>query len=255
MSVARPAVLLTGASSGIGEATAYELSARGYALVLVARRAERLHRLARELDPSGSRVIAVPGDVSDSAAREALLAAALHHFGRVDVLVNNAGVGLGGGAWWQDPDWGRVLRVNLEAVMALTALVLPGMLERRRGHIVNVASVAGQVATESVYSASKFGVRGFTFALRRELWGSGVEVSAVSPGFVLTEMTARSRLKLPGLSMPGPEVVARAIADVLERPRREVTVPRLYRLAALAEALPALADPLIARGYSARRRR
>ncbi|GHF92569.1 short-chain dehydrogenase [Deinococcus piscis] len=248
--MSRPVALLTGASSGIGEAAAYELSARGYALVLAARREERLHRLARELDPSGSRIIAVPCDVADPAAREALVAAALDHFGRIDVLVNNAGVGLGGGVWWQDPDWARVLRVNLEAVMALTALVLPPMLERRRGHIVNVASVAGQVATEGVYSASKFGVRGFSFALRRELWGSGVEVSAVSPGFVRTEMTARSRLR-----MPGPEVVARAIADVLERPRREVTVPRLYRLAALAEALPALSDPLIARAYSARRRR
>lgn len=252
--VSRSAVLLTGASSGIGEAAAYDLSARGYALVLAARREDRLRRLARELDPSGSRVIAVPCDVADPAAREALVRAALQHFGRIDVLVNNAGVGLGGGAWWKDPDFARVLHVNLEAAMALTALVLPPMVERGQGHIVNVASVAGQVATEGVYSASKFGVRGFSFALRRELWGSGVAVSVVSPGFVRTEMTAGSRLNKLGLPMPGPEVVAQAIAGVLARPRREVTVPRLYRLAALAEALPALSDPLIARGYSARRR-
>ncbi len=248
--MSRRVVLLTGASSGIGEATARELAARGDALVLAARREDRLRALARRLDPSESRVIAVPCDVADPAAREALVRSALDHFGQIDVLVNNAGVGLGGGAWWENPDWPRVLHVNLEAVMALTALVLPGMLARGRGHIVNVASVAGQVATEGAYSASKFGVRGFSHALRRELWSSGVNVSVVSPGFVRTGMTARSRLP-----MPGPEVVARAIAGVLERPRREVTVPRLYRLAALAELVPALSDPLIAHGYSARRRR
>lgn len=248
----RRVVLLTGASSGIGEAAAYELSARGYALALAARRAERLHTLALQLDPSGSRVIAVPCDVAEAQQREALVAAALNHFGRIDVLANNAGVGLGGGVWWEDPDFARVLRVNLEAAMALTALALPPMLERGSGHIVNVASVAGQVATQGVYSASKFGVRGFSFALRRELWGSGVEVSVVSPGFVRTEMTARTRLPVP---MPGPEIIAQAIADLLEHPRREVTVPRIYGLAGLLDStLPALMDPLIARGYSARRK-
>ena len=96
------------------------------------------------------------------------------------------------------------------------------MLARRRGQIVNVASVAGLIAFQGVYSASKFGLRGFSLALRRELLGSGVHVSLVSPGFVRTELTARARLP-----MPGPELVARAIADVLERPRREVVVPEL----------------------------
>lgn len=243
-------MVLTGASSGIGEAAAYELAARGYALVLAAQRAERLGALARRLDPSGSRVVAVPTDVTQDAGRRALIAAARAHFGRTDVLINNAGIASGEGDWWDDPDPLRVLRVNLEAPVALSALVLPEWRARGSGHLVNVASVAGHVAVSGVYSASKFGLRGFSRSLRRELWGTGVEVSTVSPGFVRTEMTARS-----GLPMPGPGVVARALADVLERPRAEVIVPPAYRgLVALDALFPALVDGVLGRALALRRR-
>lgn len=242
MTQTRRVVLLTGASSGIGEVAAHVLAARGHALVLAARRGEQLHRLAHTLDPSGSRVRAVPTDLTDPGAREALVAAGLEHFGRIDVLVNNAGVSTGG-RWWEHPDSLEVLRLNLEAPVALTGLLLPHLLERGSGHVVNVASVAGMVGVSGVYSASKFGLRGFSFALRRELLGSGVTVSVVSPGFVRTELTAGSRLP-----MPGPDSVARAIADVLERPRREVIVPGVYRpLALLARAAPRLTDAVVRR--------
>lgn len=248
-SPARRVVVLTGASSGIGKATAYELAARGHALVLAARRADTLHALAHELDPSGSRVLAVPTDVADDASRRALIDTARAHFGRVDVLVNNAGVTVEKGWWWDDPDPLRVLRVNLESPIELVRLVLPEMQARGSGHIVNIGSVAGRAATNGMYSASKFGLRGFSHGLRRELLGSGVEVSLVAPGFVQSEMTAKAQLP-----MPGPEVVARAVAAVLERPRPEVIVPRVYAaLALLNTVAPALGDRLVSRVIIARR--
>lgn len=245
-------VLLTGASSGIGLATAEALAARGHRLVLAARRAESLAALARRLDPSGSRVLAVPTDVTVDTERRALLAAAEAQFGPVDVLINNAGVTVERGWWWDDPDPLRVLRVNLEAPIELTRLVLPAMRARGRGHIVNIGSVAGRAATNGMYSASKFGLRGFSLGLRRELRGSGVTVSLIAPGFVRSEMTASARLP-----MPDPEIVARAVADVLEHPRREVIVPRVYALlAALDHFFPALGDQvsglLIRRRYDHR---
>ena len=245
----RPVVVLTGASSGIGLATAEELAAQGYALVLAARRADTLRDLARRLDPSGSRVIAVPTDVTDDASRRSLLRAAHDHFGRVDVLINNAGVTVEKGWWWDDPDPLRVVRVNLEAPIELTRLVLPEMQARGSGHIVNIGSVAGRAATNGMYSASKFGIRGFSHGLRRELLGSGIHVSLVAPGFVQSEMTAKA--KLP---MPGPEVVARAVADVLRRPQPEVIVPRVYAALALMNSVaPKLGDLLVSRVVIARR--
>lgn len=245
----RRVIVLTGASSGIGLATAQELAARGHALVLAARREDTLQALAHRLDPSGSRVIAVPTDVTQDASRRALIAAAQEHFGRLDVLINNAGVTVERGWWWDDPDPLRVLRVNLEAPIELTRLVLPGMRARGGGHIVNIGSVAGRAATNGMYSASKFGLRGFSHGLRRELLGTGVQVSLIAPGFVKSEMTAQARLP-----MPGPEVVARAVAGVLERPRPEVIVPGVYAaLAALNSLAPALGDLLVSRVLIARR--
>ncbi|THF86817.1 SDR family oxidoreductase [Deinococcus sp. KSM4-11] len=242
-------VVLTGASSGIGRATAHELAARGHTLVLAARRAADLDALARDLDPGGQRVLAVPTDVTDDASRRALIAAATERFGRVDVLINNAGITVEKGWWWDDPDPLRVLRVNLEAPIELVRLALPAMQARRGGHIVNIGSVAGRAATNGMYSASKYGIRGFSLGLRRELLGSGVTVSLVSPGFVKSEMTASARLP-----MPGPEVVARAVADVLERPRREVVVPKGYRVALWFDRrLPGLADLLVSRVLIRRR--
>ena len=241
-------VLLTGASSGIGAATAHELSGRGYALALAARRLERLEDLRAELDPAGRHILTVRADVTLDADRRRLVEAALESFGRIDVLVNHAGVSISSGAWWDAPDPLRVLEVNLTAPIELTRLVLPAMRARGSGQIVNIGSVAGQVATQGMYSASKFGLRGFSLALRRELLGSGVEVSLVSPGFVRTELTRRARLP-----MPGPETVARAVAGVLERPRREVIVPAWYRaLPPLDRWFPALADAAVRRVMSRR---
>ncbi|WP_161881900.1 SDR family NAD(P)-dependent oxidoreductase [Deinococcus alpinitundrae] len=245
----RPVAVLTGASSGIGEATAAELHRRGYALVLAARRLDKLETLCQRLDPSGERSMAVQADVTEDADRRRLVEQATGRFGRIDALINNAGVSIASGPWWDDADPLRVLHTNLSAPIELTRLVLPAMRARRQGAIVNVASVAGIIAFQGMYSASKFGLRGFSLSLRRELMGSGVNVSLVSPGFVRTELTARA-----SLPMPGPQIVAQVIADVLERPRREVVVPGWYKLPALLDTLfPGVVDrvlPLIqARRY------
>jgi short-subunit dehydrogenase len=239
----RTVVLLTGASSGIGEATARHLAGLGYALVLTARRADLLTRLANDLDPGGTHILTVAADVSDQADRERLVQAALDRFGRIDALVNNAGISIAQGHWWDDPDPLRVLNVNLLAPIELTRLVLPAMLERGSGNVVNIGSVAGRIATHGMYSASKFGLRGFSLSLRREVLQTGVGVSLVSPGFIRTPLTAGTRLP-----MPGPEVVARAVAEVLLRPRREVFAPAWYGPLSVIDGLvPALSDRVVRR--------
>jgi len=218
--------IITGASGGIGSATARELARRGASVVLAARRAELLDALASELGAEGAETLAVPTDLTDAAQIERLVERALERFGKVDILVNNAGIGTPRPLAKTPPDAiVRELAVNLVGAILLTRAILPGMLERKRGAIISIASVAGHVGVEPLYSATKFGLRGFSYALRRQLRGSGVTVSAVSPGFIRTPMT--SSMKLP---MPGPEVVARKVAALVRKPKREVIVPRVYRI-------------------------
>lgn len=234
---AGPVVVITGASSGIGEAIARELARQGCRLVLAARRVERLEALAASLGPD---VLCVATDVTADGALTELAAAAAARFGHIDVWVNNAGIGLQGRRWWEQDvaDIDQVLNTNLRAVVLGVQAALPGMLERGRGHFIQIGSVAGLVGSSGVYSATKFGVTGFNDALRRELRGRGIHVSLVAPGFIATEMTERLRMR-----MPGPEIVARAVARLIQRPRRLVIVPWWYRLAVWLERLsPALVD-------------
>ncbi len=240
--------LVTGASSGIGAATARELAGRGARVILVARRADRLAEQVAAITGAGGQATAIEADVADPAALERLAREAVAVYGRVDALINNAGMG-----WPEHFDEmapegiERVVSVNLTAPMLLTRLLLPGMLERKRGAIVCVASVAGHIATDALYSATKFGVRGFALSLRRRLRGTGVNVSIVSPGFIRTEMTAGRRAP-----MPGPEVVATAIANLLAHPRREVIVPVSYRGAIAVEGLaPWVVDRALGRRVEA----
>ncbi|MFL5803860.1 MAG: SDR family NAD(P)-dependent oxidoreductase [Roseiflexaceae bacterium] len=244
----RPVALITGASRGIGAATARELARRGYALALAARTAADLQALAAQLSAHGSPALPIPTDLRRPPEVSRLARIALAHFGRVDVLVNNAGVGVGNRqfARTDDDDIRAIMAVNLEAPIALTRALLPGMLERRRGAIVFVASIAGQIGlpASTLYSATKFGLRGFAIGLRREVLRQGIGVTIVSPGFIDTDMTAWLR----GFPKAPPELVARAIADAITRPRREVIVPGYYRLAIwLERALPWLADALLSR--------
>jgi short-subunit dehydrogenase len=231
--------LITGASGGIGQATARELARQGASVVLAARRADLLDALASELGASVVETLSVPTDLTDSAQIEPLVEHALERFGKIDILVNNAGIGSSRSLAKTPPDViRRELEVNLVGAILLTRAVLPGMLERKRGAIISIASVAGHVAVEPLYSATKFGVRGFSYALRRQLRSSGVTVSVVSPGFIRTPMTCGNRLP-----MPGPEVVARRIAKLVRKPKRDVIVPGVYRIAVWFERyLPWLVD-------------
>jgi short-subunit dehydrogenase len=177
--------LVTGASSGIGEQFARQLAARGHDLVLVARRADRLESLASEL-PTDAKVVAC-----DLAADAASLGGRVQELGvQVDVLVNNAGFGTSGPFLEHDPARdAEQVRLNCEAVVTLCHAFLPGMLERRRGGIINVASSAGfqPIPYESVYAATKAFAISFTDALHTELRGTGVRAMAVNPGPVPTE--------------------------------------------------------------------
>jgi NAD(P)-dependent dehydrogenase (short-subunit alcohol dehydrogenase family) len=231
--------IVTGASSGIGAATARELAQRGAVVVLAARRADALQAEAETIRGAGGQALAIPADVTDRTQLTQLAERATATFGRVDVLVNNAG------ANWSKPlassrpdEVVRLLEVNLLGAMLLTHAVLPGMLERRHGSIISVVSLSGRVAMEPLYSATKYGLRGFSLALRRQVAGSGVSVSLVSPGNIRTAMTSHLEVR-----MPGPELVATTIADLVTRPRREVVLPRRhYAIAWLEQLLPRLAD-------------
>jgi short-subunit dehydrogenase len=231
--------IVTGASSGIGAATACELGRRGAAVVLAARRIGLLETQARSIRAAGGEAIAVPADIADDSEIRMLAEHAIERFGRVDVLVNNAG------AFWtrslvssSAEQITGLAQVNLLGAMLLTRAVLPGMLARRHGAIITVGSLSGRVAMEPLYSATKYGLRGFSLALRRQLAGTGVSVSLVSPGNINTDMTRHVTGRLPE-----PSLVATAIADLVRRPRREVVVPgRHYAIAWLEQALPTLAD-------------
>jgi uncharacterized protein len=215
--------LVTGASGGLGQAIARALAARGAHLVLTARRVDVLEALAEE---TGGRVLAA--DLSDRAAVEKLVEDA----GPVDVLVANAAVpGSGRIESFSIEQIDRALDVNLRAPMVLARLMSEGMTERGGGHIVFVSSLNGKAATagSSIYSATKFGLRGFAMGLREDLRPRGVGVSTVFPGFIRDAgMFHESGARLPSyLGTKTPEDVGRAIVSAIERDRSEVDVAPL----------------------------
>jgi NAD(P)-dependent dehydrogenase (short-subunit alcohol dehydrogenase family) len=242
-----PVVIVTGASSGIGRTTALRLGGAGMVVVLAARRAAELAEVAARIESAGGTAVAVRTDVRDPADVAALVERAVAVNGRIDGLVNNAGVGGATSILADDATVDAMIDVNLRAPIRLMRAVVPVMTAQRSGVIVNIGSVAGEVGINGTYSATKFALRGLTDSVRRELAGTGVRVTLVEPGYIATPGNKRPNL-------PGPEIVAAAVERALTHPRRRIIVPGKYRAAiVLANALPAVTDRIYA-GRAATRR-
>jgi len=236
--------LITGASSGIGAATARRLAAEGLKVILVARRLDRLQALANEIRAAGGQAGVVSADLSTEAARLELFNKVEQQYGCPDVLFNNAGFAYYGFTDLMPWDTARaMLEVNSIAAAHLTRLFLPGMLARRSGHIINTGSVNGVIPSQgtALYSASKAFIHAFTTALYRELVGSGVRVSEIIPGPVATELFDNSEKIENGLRVPAeagavsPESAASVVWSLLRWPRRYVYVPWYWHWTSLAE--------------------
>ena len=189
------AVAITGASSGIGEATAVACARAGAAVALGARRDDRITALARRIEDEGGRAVALATDVTDERQARAFVERAYEHLGRLDALVNNAGVMLLGPVEGADTEqWRRMIGVNVFGTLYCTHAALPVMREQGRGHIVNVSSVAGRRASlgAAVYNLTKFGVTGFSEALRQEALHSNIRVTVIEPGAVETELLSHN---------------------------------------------------------------
>jgi len=183
--------LVTGASSGIGEATALALGAEGARVAAAARRSDRLAALVRRIEARGGQAMALVVDVSDEAQVREMMRRARDTWGRVDILVNDAAVAqLGPIDGANTEDWRRMVNINLLGLMYATHAVLPLMKAQGSGHIVNVSSRAGRIAQEGtgVYSATKWGVGAFSEALRQEVSAQHIRVTVIEPGAVATEM-------------------------------------------------------------------
>jgi NADP-dependent 3-hydroxy acid dehydrogenase YdfG len=231
------AALVTGASSGIGAATARRLARDGAAVTLVARRRDYLQALAADIDKSGGTALVVEADITDRAQAEAAVQQAAGRFGRLDILVNNAGLMLLGPIAGADPqEWDRMIAINVQGPLYTTRAALPHLLQaaqqspRQVADIVNISSVAGRVAWNGygVYSFTKFGVNGFTESLRQELTQRHVRVGLVEPGGVATELGSHNKPEIRNEMIDPfyeqtevlvPEDIADAIAYMVTRPR------------------------------------
>jgi NADP-dependent 3-hydroxy acid dehydrogenase YdfG len=222
-------VVITGASSGLGEATARLLSAQGASVILGARRVDRLQSLANELTASGGKALAVATDVTHCEQVKRLVDAAVHTYGRIDVMINNAGL------MPQSPlerlkidEWNQMIDVNVKGVLYGIAAALPYMKEQKAGHIINVSSVAGHKIGPgfAVYSATKFAVRALSEGLRQEMKPYNIRTTVISPGAVATELlnsitepdvaeTVRKRVE--DIALPA-ESFARAAAFAISQP-------------------------------------
>ena len=184
--------LVTGASSGIGEATALALAEEGAAVAISARRADRLEDLAKRIEAKGGKVKVIVADVALEDQAQEMVVAANAAFGRLDILVNNAGVMLLGPVANADTeDWRRMIQTNVLGLMYATHAALPLMRAQGQGHIVNISSVAGRTARAGagVYNASKWGVGAFSESLRQEVYKDKIRVTIIEPGAVATELT------------------------------------------------------------------
>ncbi len=240
-SISGKVVLVTGASRGLGVDIARRFASHGARLVLAARSADELELLRKELESGGVTAVAIPADVAKLESLRGLVEKTEQVLGPIDVLVNNAGVeAVLDFELTSVEDLEHIIAVNLTGLILLTRLVVPSMIERGSGHIVNVASLAGLVGVphNAVYSATKHAVVGLSRSLRLELADHGVGVSAVCPGFVEGGMFLQHGRKPPGMTgWVKPERVAEAVVDAVLRDRGEVVVAKgLGKVADIVQA-------------------
>lgn len=185
--------LITGASSGIGEACARKFAEGGYDLILTARRAEKLAELGAELEAEGTKVKTLTFDVRDAEAAETAVDSLEPEWRKIDVLINNAGLALGLDKEYEgDPDdWNTMIDTNIKGLLTMTRLIVPGMVERNEGHVINIGSVAGDAAYAkgNVYCATKAAVKTITDGLRIDLAETAVRVTNLKPGLVETNFS------------------------------------------------------------------
>jgi short-subunit dehydrogenase len=259
-------IVITGASSGIGEATAYELGASGAMLVLAARRKSRLQKVANKIGHQGGRVLVVDTDVSIAWQCKRLIKRAIKEFGHIDVLFNNAG--WGSYAWFEEAKLDHIkeqFAVNVFGAIHLIHEVMPIMMKQRSGHIVNMVSYASRIAVPpmTVYASTKYALEGLTDALRRELLPWRVRVSRVHPsGVTGTEYNKKASqrggltVKSPGIGHVSKKFVARKIHQLILHPRPELMIGRLYDVPAFFNRyFPGLVDLVMKIYVTSRRKR
>lgn len=254
-------VLITGASSGFGEDAAKLFAKEGASVVLAARRIERMQAEVARIHAQGGEAMATPVDVTNRADIENMVKSVLENYGRVDILFNNAGFGRLD--WLEnltpERDIETQIAVNLTGLIEVTRAVLPFMIAQRSGHIINMSSVAGWIGIPmySIYSATKFGVRGFTDSLRREVSVYGIHVSGIYPGPAATEFGLHTGQKenalfqKPSWVTMSSEYVARQVVEVAKRPRRRLILPWWIRPVLWADdRLPWLVDWIMKIGFT-----
>jgi short-subunit dehydrogenase len=229
-------VLIIGASSGFGQDAARLFAAAGASVVLAARRVDRMQAEVERIRAAGGQAMAIKVDVTNRADIESMVMSIIQKYERIDILFNNAG--FGHLDWFDnlhsESDIHAQINVNLTGLMEVTHAVLPYMLKQRSGHIINMSSVAGWIAAPmySVYAASKFGVRGFTDSLRREMGIHGIHVSGIYPGPAVTEFSQhtgesvlKSQFKSPRWTYMTSAYVAQRVLDVARHPQRALIIP------------------------------
>lgn len=257
----QPVLIVTGASSGIGEAVARLFAREGYRVSMGARRLERLQGIAADIESGGGQAISVQADLTKVEDIQKLVEKTLEGFGQIDILVNNAGFGRI--KWLEELDPAKdiqaQIQINLISTILITREILPYLIQQRSGHIINMGSLGGLVAspTYTVYSASKFGLRGFTEALRREVGVYGIHVSGIYPGAVRTEFKQHAGIdRKTGRTTPDslllePEDVAQAVLKVARHPRRSLIIPWQMRLSVWMNMLfPGIVDRIIERSFT-----